>query len=77
MDNTSNRHQPGKWPFPPTPPGRETALSAVPGAYAGGLGSARGVSFAQRRQVWGDVLLVLAWGAMIPGFLWLGYAAGF
>ena len=24
-----------------------------------------------------DVLLVLAWGAMIPGLMWLGVAGGF
>jgi len=25
----------------------------------------------------GDVLMVLAWGALIPGLMWLGHAAGF
>ncbi len=25
----------------------------------------------------GDILLVMLWGAMIPGMMWLGHAAGF
>jgi len=29
------------------------------------------------RQKMGDVLLVAMWGAIIPGVLWFGHAAGF
>lgn len=31
----------------------------------------------QFRSVLADVVLVVGWGAMIPGLLWLGGAAGF
>jgi len=76
--NPSNRHLPGKWPFPPSPPERGTDLNAFPQGLAASAARGHGkASFAGRRQMWGDVLLVLAWGAMIPGFMWLGYAAGF
>ncbi|OZI74283.1 hypothetical protein [Bordetella genomosp. 12] len=30
----------------------------------------------RRRMVW-DVVMVLSWGAAIPGFMWLGAAFGF
>ncbi|KCB21607.1 hypothetical protein L539_3078 [Bordetella hinzii 5132] len=30
----------------------------------------------RRRMVW-DVVMVLSWGALIPGLMWLGAAAGF
>jgi len=29
------------------------------------------------KHILGDVLLVMLWGAMIPGMMWLGHAAGF
>jgi len=77
MNTMTNRHLPGKWPFPPSPPDRGTDLTAFPQGLADSASRSRRTSFAQRRQMWSDVLLVLAWGAMIPGFLWLGYAAGF
>lgn len=30
----------------------------------------------RRRMIW-DVVMVAAWGALIPGLMWLGAAAGF
>ncbi|ANY15628.1 hypothetical protein [Bordetella pseudohinzii] len=30
----------------------------------------------RRRMIW-DVVMVLSWGALIPGLMWLGAAAGF
>lgn len=44
-------------------------------ASLGGVGTA--ATFVTRRQMVGDVLLVAMWGAIIPGVLWLGHAAGF
>jgi uncharacterized membrane protein YqaE (UPF0057 family) len=38
------------------------------------LGNQQGVG---RRQMLVDILLVTMWGAMIPGLMWLGAAAGF
>ena len=29
------------------------------------------------RRVFSDILMIAFWGAMIPGFLWIGNAAGF
>ena len=29
------------------------------------------------RRVFSDVIMIAFWGAMIPGFLWIGNAAGF
>jgi hypothetical protein len=57
-----------KWPFPPMP------------QPAPSLGDVRKVApsqFVSRREMLCDVLLVAAWGALIPGLMWLGAAAGF
>lgn len=29
------------------------------------------------RRVFSDIIMIAFWGAMIPGFLWIGNAAGF
>ena len=29
------------------------------------------------RRVFSDIVMIAFWGAMIPGFLWIGNAAGF
>ena len=29
------------------------------------------------RRVFSDIVMIAFWGAMIPGFLWVGNAAGF
>jgi hypothetical protein len=29
------------------------------------------------RRVFSDIAMIAFWGAMIPGFLWIGNAAGF
>lgn len=50
-----------KWPFPPSP-------QPVRRQFSGRL--SRGAMLA-------DVLLVLLWGASIPGLMWLGAAGGF
>jgi len=57
-----------KWPFPPVP------------QPAPSLGDVRKVvpsQFVSRREMLCDVLLVAAWGALIPAMMWLGAAAGF
>ncbi len=50
------------------------------GASAAGMGFSRARRAARRRRLAlaaGDVCMVLAWAAMIPGLMWLGAAAGF
>ncbi|HEY0296824.1 MAG TPA: hypothetical protein VGC69_15965 [Bordetella sp.] len=68
------RHEPAakapsrKWPFPPAP------------QPAASLGDARKLApnqIVSRREMLLDVLLVAAWGAIIPALMWLGAAAGF
>ncbi|MEI6116993.1 MAG: hypothetical protein WCP99_20825 [Burkholderiales bacterium] len=41
--------------------------------YAGG-GSGKNPGL---RRVFSDIVMIAFWGAMIPGFLWIGNAAGF
>lgn len=64
-----------KWPFPPAP-------VPVPQSRTGSDEGLRDLSSLaekplSRREQLTDVLLVLAWGAIIPGLMWLGSAAGF
>jgi hypothetical protein len=78
-------HTRGNWPFPPAPPTKAVALRRarhlriVPAAAV----QMQTVSQAGARpdilsvgQMVGDICLVLMWGAMIPGLLWLGHAFG-
>lgn len=58
---------PFKWPFPPPPKSSPRRVSP-PRAVAGGL---------TPKAMVVDVLLVLFWGASIPGLMWLGAAGGF
>lgn len=53
---------PAKWPFP--------ARKGQGGRKRGNPGLSRGAMVV-------DVCLVLAWGATIPGLMWLGVASGF
>ncbi|CAM3801913.1 hypothetical protein BOSP111201_26070 [Bordetella sputigena] len=50
------------------------AAASIAGASAAGTVAGQGVTV---RQMVVDVLLVAMWGAMIPGLMWLGAAAGF
>lgn len=74
---------PGKWPFPPTAADATpvpTAGATVRGPRASSLGNATIKPESDRVSVKSmvlDVVLVLAWGAMIPAFMWLGVAGGF
>ncbi len=67
---------PFKWPFPPPPrsqsPGRSGSQRGV-GKRAGGK---HGVGLSRKAMVV-DVVLVVLWGASIPGLMWLGAAGGF
>lgn len=68
---------PGKWPFPPAA-GLDTA--PVRGARERCLGNATVEPVSDQVSVKSmvlDVVLVLAWGAMIPALMWLGVAGGF
>ncbi|MFT0850933.1 hypothetical protein VRY85_09145 [Achromobacter sp. F4_2707] len=64
---------PFKWPFPPAPkaqgkaPGKSSVKkhkTAVPGTLS-------------RKGMLVDVVMVICWGASIPGLMWLGAAGGF
>ena len=58
---------PFKWPFPPRPRGDAHGAkrpASVPGRLT-------------RKAMLADVVLVLFWGASIPGLMWLGAAGGF
>ncbi|CAJ48980.1 hypothetical protein [Bordetella avium] len=59
------------WPFRANPP----AVPAEPEPEAQ-ADMALQRSELRRRMIW-DVVMVLAWGALIPGLMWLGAAAGF
>ncbi|MCF7766216.1 hypothetical protein [Achromobacter pulmonis] len=65
---------PGKWPFPPAA-GQDASAA---GGRCLGNATVEPVSdqVSVKRMVL-DVVLVLAWGAMIPGLMWLGVAGGF
>ncbi|WP_025140191.1 hypothetical protein [Achromobacter sp. DH1f] len=73
---------PGKWPFPPAA-AEVTAPAAgnvVRGPRERSLGNATVEPVSDQVSVKSmvvDVVLVLAWGAMIPALMWLGAAGGF
>ncbi|MCZ8390554.1 hypothetical protein [Achromobacter xylosoxidans] len=68
---------PGKWPFPPA---AEAGAPVVRGPRERSLGNATVEPVSDQVSVKSmvlDVVLVLAWGAMIPALMWLGVAGGF
>lgn len=76
---------PAKWPFPPVPVQDEAAKGKT-NENVGRLARERTLGNATVEPVAdqlstkskiADVLLVLAWGAMIPALMWLGAAGGF
>lgn len=75
---------PAKWPFPP-PVRRAQTRHADRDACLRDGGKARPAAQAvphaaselSVKSMVVDVLLVAMWGAMIPGLMWLGAAAGF
>lgn len=73
---------PGKWPFPPaaTDVAVPAAGNVVRGPRERSLGNATVEPVSDQVSVKSmvvDVVLVLAWGAMIPALMWLGAAGGF
>jgi len=80
-----------QWQVPLAPTGRHIGVAPVrrpmravqvqwASASAAGMGFSRARRAARRRRLAlaaGDVCMVLAWAAMIPGLMWLGAAAGF
>jgi hypothetical protein len=68
-----------KWPFPPAPRFRNRQSASLGRT----LGDVRGVlrpdpaRYLTQREKLCDVLMALAWGAAIPGVMWLGAAVGF
>ena len=76
---------PAKWPFP-APAQDDAASKGKAGESAARLPRERTLGNATVEPVAdqlsmkskvADVLLVLAWGAMIPALMWLGAAGGF
>lgn len=63
---------PFKWPFPPPPKARP-----VQTGRRGAQGAGRPSASLTRKAMVADVLLVIFWGATIPGLMWLGAAGGF
>lgn len=60
---------PFKWPFRAAPRGaapapRDAKPASLPGAPT-------------RKSMLADVVMVMFWGASIPGLMWLGAAGGF
>lgn len=77
---------PGKWPFPPPSSGHARSPGCRPGWSGPGTAAPAGAAQGSRDKAQGatslagriaDVAMVLAWGALIPGLMWLGHAAGF
>ncbi|TEA77390.1 hypothetical protein [Allopusillimonas ginsengisoli] len=66
--STPTRHVPAKWPFP-----SRQGQDSQPSRPVRGRTSSR----LTRGSMLVDVCLVLAWGATIPGLMWLGVASGF
>ncbi len=63
---------PFKWPFPPA--GKEKAPARRNSNKQGAVPS----SFSRNRKgMLADVVMVVFWGASIPGLMWLGAACGF
>lgn len=61
---------PFKWPFPPRP----KAKASNPGRLSSGASEGGRLS---PKAMATDVIMVLVWGATIPGLMWLGAAGGF
>ena len=61
--------------------GSVTTMVSAPGTHANTALGLMTPSFSAvavtRHQMVEDIVLVAAWGALIPGVLWLGHAAGF
>lgn len=79
-----------KWPFQSTPsaprqpyggPVNDVPTQHTAGAHGARQAAAKPVDLATDRPslrvMVVDTMLVLAWGAMIPGLMWLGHAGGF
>ena len=68
---------PFKWPFPPRPKAPVAAVPRRHGTQAGQGAGARPAGGLTRKAMLADVVLVIFWGASIPGLMWLGAAGGF
>ena len=77
-----NRQAPSRWPFSANrpclpahaPKQEQNTPVAAPRPRSLSTAANAGMS---RKHIVGDILLVALWGAMIPGLMWLGAAAGF
>lgn len=62
---------PFKWPFPPAPKATSHKPSSQKSCSAPQTGPL------SRKGMLADVVMVIFWGASIPGLMWLGAAGGF
>ncbi len=68
---STHKAAPFKWPFPPRPQKKSTVpQEAGRGQYGAPKSPGAGSRLA-------DVVMVVFWGASIPGFMWLGELVGF
>jgi hypothetical protein len=78
FSSTVNNPVPSKWPFSagrrPAKPAQHPARQ--PSGPAGSAHATRAGGLTRGAMV-ADVLLVMVWGATIPGLLWLGTLGGF
>lgn len=65
---------PFKWPFPPGAPGKSPAPKKVGRSRKAAV---RVPVHRDKPSVLADVVMVVFWGASIPGFMWLGAVVGF
>ena len=71
---TLHAQLPFRWPFPPVTRPAASRVSRPP--RPADVPAARRDSHT-RKDMLIDVVLVLCWGASIPGLMWLGAAGGF
>ena len=55
----------------------ESRSSRSSSFFSSGYISADSSRYPALRRVFSDIAMIAFWGAMIPGFLWIGNAAGF
>lgn len=73
----SRSESPFKWPFPPKPKAAGPNARPRPRTRPAGRTVRGGATGLTRKAMLADIVLVIFWGASIPGLMWLGAAGGF
>lgn len=68
---TQQQAVPFKWPFPPK------SRAQAPAGRAKAVARNKNLASPNRKAMLADVVMVIFWGASIPGLMWLGAASGF